>query len=182
MKKIIFATILIFIIFFAACTNHINDEITQIETTAQLTEGPWPDWGPCPEGGIVNPDGEIIYSRFRPLFYDLPGLFWVLVGNEVFLEWERNRTPEQFHNINIAMQFIQDFNISREDFEHINEEVRQNLVSRGHVPNSHFNFEVYDVDLIFSFDNERINEFFRWENSIFAHEVDLDCCSCDQCA
>lgn len=194
MKKIIVILLfLTFLLALATCTNQTPD-IEQTTTQAEATtleevtsvvdwdtlgsEPPWPDVGPCPEGGF-DLDG-ITFMRFRPLYYDIPRPLADLARQEgeniwhwdnTVRNWKRSRTPEEFHNVSAAVRFIQHFNISREDFERANEESR--LTFRDRVPEDHHGVELFPVDLIFSFDNERINEFFRWENSIFAHEVGL---------
>ena len=122
---------------------------------------------------ISEHGGDFDHGRFRPIFYDLPIQMIELVGRDVYRAWHSARCAEEFLNENVAVSFIRYFNISREDFERANYEMyRQNEYLRhgpwaGMYPSpvDSFSFELYPVDLIFSFDNERINEFFRWENS-----------------
>ena len=115
-------------------------------------------------------------GRHRPLFYHMPAPFVNLVGREIFIEWRHARSQEERENESIAVSFVRDFNISREDFERANEELRQawersmvweRAAITGEMSSRH---ELYDVDLIFSMDNETINNFFLWENSPFENE------------
>lgn len=185
MKKttiILFALSLIFLTF--SCTNQTQsqEEISTTQThqttqyittrTAVTMPEPWPDFGPCPEGGIYIEGLGYTYDRFRPAFYVLSYHFARLVGIDVFMAWERTRV-EEFHHENIAVSFVRYFNISREDFARANEEQRASLARHGHAPENALALELYPIDLIFTFDNDRINEFFRWENSIFAHVVGM---------
>jgi len=107
---------------------------------------------------------------FRPLFYNMPAPFANLVGREVFIEWRRSRSPEEIANENIAVSFIRYFDISRVDFTRANEEVRLFWERELFTPEQSSTFETYPVDLIFTFDNARINEYFLWENSPAPHE------------
>jgi len=117
--------------------------------------------------------GEFTFERFRPIFYDLPYPFVNLVGKDVYLDWHFSRCPEERDNENVAVSFIRHFNISREAFAKANEQLRQNWASIGASPLDSSAYEIYPVDLIFTFDNELINEFFLWENSSIVEERGL---------
>ena len=109
-------------------------------------------------------------GRHRPLFYNMPAPFVNLVGRETFIEWRHARCQIERENESIAVSFVRYFNISREDFERANEEMRQ-IWTRGHYFAEHSSrHELYPVDLIFSMDNEAISNFFLWENSPAQHE------------
>ena len=103
---------------------------------------------------------------FRPLFWRVPYPFARFVGMDAFRDWAIQRGPdyEDLYDSGIV-NFINYFNISDEDFIRLNEEWRQNLISRGRIPNSGSQDEIFPVELILSFDNEAIREFFLWENS-----------------
>ncbi|MCL2527506.1 MAG: hypothetical protein FWE42_03725 [Defluviitaleaceae bacterium] len=109
--------------------------------------------------------GDFYIGTFRPRFYTLPAPFVDLIGCEAYFEWILSRTMEEMESESVAVAFIRDFNISREDFSRANEELRQIWQSIEGCPSITASFEIYPVDLIFSFDNERINEYFLWENS-----------------
>ena len=188
MKFLIFGFMTFAFIFFASCAENriqeINEStiITTLEQTTasgQTTERqtyPTRSWH---DENFVF-DGFSV-GRFRPMFYSLPYHITNLVDANAFIDWAPFRSDEEYHYEAIAVSFIRYFDVSREEFERANEEWRNFLIGRGMIPNGSSNAEIYDVDLIFTFDNERINEFFRWENSNFGHEVGLDCCICDQC-
>jgi len=118
-------------------------------------------------------DGDFYIGRFRPIFYNLPGPFVHLVGPEVYHSWHSARSTEEHENENVAVSFIKYFDISREDFERANREWEQSIINWGDTPNDRSRNELYLVDLIFTFDNKTINNFFAWEGSIFAWEVGL---------
>jgi len=122
---------------------------------------------------VVNFGMGMEIGNARPLFYNMPGPFAELVGRETFIDWKYSRSSAERANESIAVSFIRNFNISREDFTAANEETRyvwdrlQASAEQGAI------FETYDVDMIFSFDNEKINEFFLWENSLNPDEREL---------
>ena len=198
MKKIVLI-LLAMAILFAACAN-LPPEAETTLTTQKITQtptsttqesisyflepptlAPLPDWGPDPEGGFMISDGDaaIVHGRFRPRYYMLTAPFARLLPdynpqfNNVLRDWERTRTAEEYHNECIIVGFVKHFDISREDFEKANEEMRAKWESIDLSPADMSEYELYPVDLIYTFDNEKINEFFRWENSIYAHEVGL---------
>ena len=55
-------------------------------------------------------------------------------------------------------------------FNGANEELLQSWLDIGHSPEESSLYEVYPVDLIFTFDNEAIDEYFLWENSPIPEE------------
>ena len=184
----ILALLLVLVALFAACEKMPREAETTLTTQEPIsyfpeppTLAPMPDWGPDPEGGYIIGDGDSseVYNRFRPRYYQLTASLAELLPdynpyfNNVLRDWERTRTPEEYHNECIAVSFIKHFNISREDFERANEESRLIWESTGSSPVDVTYYETYPVDLIYTFDNELINEYFRWENSIYAHEVEL---------
>ena len=189
MKKPIITLLTFAFIFLAACsqtaeTNNKTTEQTIIETTTEKTTRPRPTLPPRPDnrplperrphqyGGWywVTFEGER-FEMFRYLFYTLPGPFVRLVDENDFIAWLVSRSDKEHHTVNIALAFVQDFDISREDFEKANEELRLGWAEIGQSPERGANFELYPVDLIFTFDNEAINEFFLWENSPYPEWV-----------
>jgi len=112
-------------------------------------------------------EGDFDIRKFRPIFYDMPVSFVELVGREVFRNWLMSRSDEESENENVAVSFIKYFNINREDFIRANEELRQLWADLRFIPAGS---ELYPVDLIFTFDNDRINRYFLWENSLNPQE------------
>ena len=110
-------------------------------------------------------EGFLDVGNFRPRHYTLTASFVALIGSDVYHDWWPTRSQYERDNVNIAVSFIKYFDISREDFTRANEALRQIWESIGGCASQTAAFEVYPVDLIFTFDNERINEYFRWHNS-----------------
>ena len=182
MKRIFISIIAIMalIVLLSGCdtdnsTNSDMPEILEIgyiptESTAPKPDEPDEHIDPSEGFGI---GGGFDVGTHRPLFYDMPRHFIDLVERSDFFEWDASRSWEERENIHVAVGFIQHFNISREDFTRANEEWEQSIIDRGDTPNRFSHLELYPVDLIFTFDNEAINDFFRWENSPWAYVVGI---------
>ena len=145
-----------------------------LEDDLWLNDDLWPTIESYRDHGGHSFNGEGDLGRFRPIFYILPYSFANLVDQNILLVWERSRSNEEYHNEAIAFAFVRDFNIAKEDFISANEERRQILMNMERTPEDSAWNELFPVDLIFSGDTEAINEFFLWENSIYAHEVGLE--------
>jgi hypothetical protein len=131
-----------------------------------------------PNGGIVtDPNvgvgGEYEHGAFRPIYYDLPAPFADLVGRDAYHEWHGARSEYERNNICVAVGFVQHFNISKGDFTAANEELLRIWTNIGVSPDESSMYELYPVDLIFTFDNKAINEFFLWENSPIESERNM---------
>ena len=114
--------------------------------------------------------GDFELGRFRPIFYDLPAPFVELVGTDSYMAWHSARSIDERENENVAVGFIRYFDISKEAFIEANERLSRIWENIGATPQDSSMFELYPVELIFTFDNELINEFFLWENSALVDE------------
>jgi len=101
----------------------------------------------------------------RPLYYDLPAPFANLAGSEIYDEWLLSRSDSERINECVAVSFIRDFDIAYRDFNKANNELLEIITEIGFSPEDGYLFELYPVNLIFTFDNELIKDYFRWENS-----------------
>ena len=140
------------------------------QTTTEALPTPAPQ-----ETEPAQPDGEgtIELGAYRPIYYNMSASFANLVGRHAYFEWELDRVEnhyEEYQNECIAVSLIKKFGVSKEDFIKANEEKRQFVKDNGDSPEDSSLYELYPVDLIYTFDNTKINEFFLWEGSIYAHE------------
>lgn len=122
----------------------------------------------------LDSGGDFEVGIFRPIFYSMPAPFLDLVGRDTYFEWVDTRSYEERENECIAVSFVRYFNVSKENFNKANEELRQIWANVGASSEDGSVYELYHTDLIYTFDNEKINEFFLWENSIYAQEIGLD--------
>ena len=196
-KTIIVMTLAVLILLFAYTVNNVTAETLQedinfIETADSITNIGLAYTGSSNNNAVseeiaglaseyvtVYDDnwGALDFGIFRPNFQSLPIHFVDLVGEEVFREWEDSRLDskslEEIYSESIAVSFIRYFNISREDFTRANEKWYQSVINRGLSPLGSSAFELFPVDLIFTFDNELINKYFLWENSPIAEEFGM---------
>lgn len=103
-------------------------------------------------------------DKYRPIYYDLAGPFADIVGRSECDKWEAARNFEESQNECIAVSFIKFFNVKKEDFEQANEKLGSIWLETGSTAEDNAIYEIYDVELIYTFDNEKINEFYLWEN------------------
>ena len=166
MKKTFIAILVLVLFLLSACVNQSEDhpKSTEPESTEQL------EWRTDIEGHDLE---DWSLGRFRPIYYDLSIAFVDLVDEKEYDQWYYNRTSTEYHNECVAVSFIKRFNINKEDFSRANERMRQIWKEIDHSTEDGSVYELYPVDLIYTFDNNKINEFFLWENSIYAHEVGL---------
>ena len=103
-------------------------------------------------------------EMYRPLYYGVPAPIVNLVDRDTYFEWELARIETgEYQKECIAVSFVKYFNISKKNFAKANEQLRIEWAASECKPEENAAFEVYDVDLIYSFDNEKINKFFLWE-------------------
>ena len=165
-KKTIIITLVLLLVLIVGCyadatsknaTEHYH---TMIDTT-------------CHTANNEN-DFTIFYAAiFRPHFHNLPIHFVDLVGTRAFFNWLDSRSWHELQNEHVVIGFIKHFNISKEDFIRASEKALQFLKVIEEYLIQSTSFELMPVDLIFSFDNERINRYFLWENSSVPAERSL---------
>lgn len=140
-----------------------NTETTVNKTTEQATNG---------QENISNDVGgsDILQDKYRVRYYHVTASFIRLVDENDFRAWQEkiyeiypNETNEM-----VMKRFVQDFNISREDFDKANHELAlsfsQELQEAPMMnPKDYLNqeiYEVYNADIIYTFDDEIINEYY----------------------
>ncbi len=148
-------------------TEKTPEALTSEITTAQL------------ENEIGGSDDDyfgVKKYKYRYTYYRVPYQFIQLVGKEVYDEWYDKNFAGRLYEIEemLMISFVKQFNISREDFDKANEENInvQLLVSEVIYPPfeypeklDEYSYdsevrEVYDADLIYTFDNEKINAYY----------------------
>lgn len=117
---------------------------------------------PTEDNGFDISGDDWEFGIYRPAYYSLNTFIAGLVDRDVYYEWMISRSPEEYNNECVAVAFVKHFNIPREDFERANEETRIFREEYDFIDSP--SFELYPVDLIYTFDNELINEYFLWEN------------------
>ncbi len=127
--------------------------------------------------------GEILQDKYRVRYYNITTEFAKLADPVEVRAWEEkiyevypNETNEM-----IMKRFIQDFNISREDFDKANHELAKSFSEMEEVPTvnpkDYLNqeiFEVYNGDIIYTFDDEIINEYYLSSKYPFCYQDEYE--------
>lgn len=145
--------------------NTDNQTVDESETQAEETEKTT-----VLETAVSNAtgDGVIEVKYYRDNYYSVAAPFVYLVGKEVYREWKGKQPDPDETNVMLMVNFIRDFNISREDFNKANLEYAwriKYLLNGTPVMNpkdfaNQEDEEVYNADIIYTFNNELINEYY----------------------
>ena len=114
--------------------------------------------------------GEIVQEKYRQCYYQIFYQLTQLVDEEELKEWEKRTyalDPDETNEMVVKL-FIQHFNISKEDFERANLELAKVLYAPNGSevmmnPKDYANqemYELYNADIIYTFDDEIINEYY----------------------
>ena len=163
------------LILISACNNerHI-DEISTTEYSSEHIEQNL-DIGGADEQMSSPFDGY----KYRAIYYDVPAPFADLVDEDAYWDWLENETPyRKYPRDNIEemamVAFVKRFNISRQDFDKANEKYKQILLEYGgmafmnpaeedpYYDRDKETHEVYNADIIYTFDNELINAYYLY--------------------
>ncbi len=127
-------------------------------------------------------DGDILQDKYRVCYYSIPYQFSLLVDSEELKKWEDKVYIVQPNETNemVIKRFVQDFNISREDFDKANNKDALIIsTDMDEVPIMNPKdfleqevYEVYNADIIYTFDDEIINEYYLSHTYPFGLEDD----------
>ncbi len=128
--------------------------------------------------------GEIVQEKYRQCYYRITYQLSLLVDKDKLLSWKEKVFSEDPDDTNemIVKRFVLDFNISREDFEKANLELAKVLYDPDSPPLSmnpkdYINqemFEIYNADIIYTFDDDIINEYYLSGDYPFVYESDFE--------
>ncbi len=114
--------------------------------------------------------GDILPDKYRLCYYHVPYKFTLLIDEEEYNKWKEEIYLVYPNDTNqmIIKRFIQDFNISREVFDKINNEDALDIMNNsGEVPVMNPKdfidqepWEVFNSDIIYTFDDEIINAYY----------------------
>lgn len=136
---------------------------------------------------VVNTDiggGSITTRKYRVNYYDVPYQFILIVGEDVYWEWDEqynNENPDET-NVMVMKRFIEYFDISKECFERANLEWAKVILNKmGSQPNmnpkdfaNQETDEVYNADIIYTFDDKIINEYYMSGYYPYIYESDYE--------
>lgn len=127
------------------------------------------------EGG-----GEILPRKYRNNYYQIPAFFAEIVNQDIFSAWEKEYYANNYSddtNVMVMVDFIKEFNISKEDFERANlkyayfiDEVYSHIcLDPQDYADQEFQ-EIYNTEIIYTFDNDLINEYYLGIDYPFLNE------------
>ena len=158
-----------------------QEQVTnELPSTEKATESHISESSTTQQGSVVGGSDDDYFGvrtlKYRYSYYRIPYQFIVLVGKEAFDEWEDSFYDDDFYEMEemFMVSFIKHFNISREDFDKANAEnlkVKLSYCDPIYPPYKYPEnldeyiydneaYEVYDADLIYTFDNEKINAYY----------------------
>ncbi len=157
----------------------VTNEITSTTKTNILMEMSTDSLPNIDTGG-----GEILPRKYRNNYYQVPSFFVSLVDKNEFVEWEReyylNNNPDD-KNIMVMVGFIKEFNISKENFEKANleyakfiDEVYSGICLNPQDYADQEMQEIYNTEIIYTFNNSLINEYYMGANYAFLNEYEYD--------
>lgn len=196
MKKLIsLALVIVFFISIAACnrnndsetttalSEHITDAVSGTEEVLASDVNYNEEVSPVITQNEQKPDqggAELLPRKYRNNYYSVPASFSKIVGREVYLEWEDKYLTENYPDDNnemVMVAYVKAFNISREDFDRANLEYAKFIRDTySHIcldPQDYADQEmqeIYNADIIYTFDNEVINEYYLGIDYPFLNE------------
>ena len=173
--------IMVVILCFSACIN--KSQTSQNETEAkESTTSVTVNEPPLTENDIGG--GELTLQKYRSIYYSIPSPFWDVIDensrNDIYGEyWE-----EPYNEINTMRIkiFVEEYNVPREKFDAANAEwariVKEKLygtpvINPQDYANQEFD-EVYNADIIYTFDDEIINEYYLSHDYPYCYESEYE--------
>lgn len=124
--------------------------------------------------------GELLPRKYRNNYYSVPASFSAIVGRDAYFEWEDKYLAENYpddSNEMVMAAYVKAFNISKEDFDRANLEYAKFIEETySHIcldPQDYADQEmqeIYNADIIYTFDNEIINEYYLGIDYPFLNE------------
>ena len=191
MKKNILFLLLFIAIVFSSCsdntappknnttlstTEYFSDVNNEITTTPSYNEST------RFENGIGG--GEIVQQKYRQCYYNISYQLSLLVDEHELRVWEEETYAKDPNETNemVVKLFVQHFNISKEDFEKATLESAKVIYDPSSPPPSmnpkdYINqemYELYNADIIYTFDDQIINEYYLSGDYPFVYESDFE--------
>lgn len=194
MKKLNTIILIFFIILtFVACTNENQQETTTAENkqSTSVDETIYSDIDSKNEpdnlketADSYSGGGELTLQKYRSIYYSIPSPFWDIIDENsrenIYGDyWE---IPYDETNIMHMRIFVEEYNVPREKFDAANAEwariVKEKLygtpvINPQDFANQEFN-EVYNADIIYTFDNELINEYYLSHDYPYCYESEYE--------
>ncbi len=126
--------------------------------------------------------GELLPRKYRNNYYQIPTFFAEIIDSDTFMTWEKEYYSNNYAddtNVMVMLAYIKEFDISQEDFEKANLEYARFIdETYSHIcldPQDYADQEmqeIYNVDIIYTFDNDLINEYYLGIDYPFLNEYE----------
>ncbi len=172
-KTLAFIAILVLLVLAVACNKNTVDNETTVkpdninfEATELLNED---NINVSNEETIksYSGGGYIESDKYRQRYYAIPYEFVSIVDREKYKEWKKEVLTQSENDTNVMrmVRFIKYFNISKEVFEKTNLQMAKSFAEFNPTmrPMDYENqqtYEIYNADIIYTFDDEIINEYY----------------------
>ncbi len=194
MKKFNTIILILFIILtFVACTNENQQETTTVENeqSASVDETIYSDIDSKNEPDNLKETeasysggGELTLQKYRSIYYSIPSPFWDIVDENSRQDIYGEYWEQPYSQINTMRMkiFVEEYNVPREKFDAANAEwariVKERLygtpvINPQDFVNQEFN-EVYNADIIYTFDDEIINEYYLSHDYPYCYESEYE--------
>ena len=162
----------------SACNKELNEETT---ATMQNFTSTTSDSLSATNNNESDLGGaDLLPRKYRNNYYSIPASFINIVGKKSFEEWEDVYLAENYpddSNEMVMLAYVKEFNISKEDFERANLEYAHFIdETYSHIcldPQDYADQEmqeIYNTEIIYTFDNDVINEYYLGIDYPFLNE------------
>lgn len=170
MKRIVSLVLVFFLLLLCGCgRNEIATDKTILETTSQ-TEIKWTDYVYPPEEIKLVKSLQVMGLEFintgkRFIYYDipLPGTYLPAAVRDAFYANRYGQGPEPTEMVLVS--FIKEYKIPKSVFEEVVQRMAEDMLNEG-CDLSNEIFELPNPDIIYTFDNEIIDAYYRRENPL----------------
>ena len=162
----------------SACNKELNEETTATMQNFTSTTSDSLSATNNNESDIGGAD--LLPRKYRNNYYSIPASFINIVGKKSFEEWEDVYLAENYpddSNEMVMLAYVKEFNISKEDFERANLEYAHFIdETYSHIcldPQDYADQEmqeIYNTEIIYTFDNDVINEYYLGIDYPFLNE------------
>ena len=190
MKKNIWFLFLIMIIVFSSCAGNTAQKPKETTSTTEYLSVVNNETTTIPSHNTTTKfendvgGGEIVQQKYRQCYYNISYQLSLLVDENELRTWEEEtyvKDPNETNEMVVKL-FVQHFNISKEDFERATLESAKVLYDPNSPPPSmnpkdYINqemFELYNADIIYTFDDQIINEYYLSREYPFVYESEFE--------
>lgn len=128
--------------------------------------------------------GELTLQKYRSIYYCIPSPFWDIINEDEREDIYGDYWQKEDGEIDIMRMrvFVEEFNVPREKFDAANAEWARRveemlygtpIINPQDYANQEFD-EVYNADIIYTFDNEIINEYYLSHDYPYCYESEYE--------